>query len=49
MWQWRVRKKSLNCVQNWYTEVFEVADQDFAIELSKLSMKDAIWRLKIRK
>ena len=29
-------KKSLNCVQNCYTEVLEVADHDFAIRLSKL-------------
>ena len=30
------RKKSLNCVQNWYTGVFEVSDHDVAIIHSKL-------------
>ena len=28
----------MNCVPNWYTEVLEVADHDFAITLLKLKM-----------
>ena len=45
----KIRRKLIDCAQNWYTEVFEVADQDFDIRLPKFKMADAIWRLKIGK
>ena len=28
----------MNCIQNWYTKVLEVADHDFAMTLLKLKM-----------
>ena len=40
-------KKAYDCAQNWYTGVFEVADQDFDIRLPKFKVADAIWRLKM--
>ena len=37
-------EKSLNCVPNWYTEVLELADHDFAIRFSKLKMAVKNWK-----
>ena len=42
--KWRIKysnekfEKSSNYAQNWYTKVFEVADHDFAIRLSKFKI-----------
>ena len=46
------RKKTLNYAQIWYTAVFEVADDDFAISLSRFIMavkssKEALFLHKI--
>ena len=42
-------EQSSNYAQNWYTRVFEVADDNFAIRLSKFKMADTIRLLKIRR
>ena len=41
--------KSLDFDENCYKGVFEVAKQDFVVELSKFKIADSIWHSKIRK
>ena len=42
-------EKSLNCAQNRYTRVFDVADRDFDIRVLTFKMADSIWRFKSQK
>ena len=44
-----MKEKSINCVQNWYTEVFEVPDHDFDIRSSTFKLADPILRSKNQK